>query len=223
MKPELIIFDCDGTLVDSEEINNQATADILAAAGYPQYDLEFSLREFVGKDMNFVRQYVEEKENTKLPASFVPDYVDLVLKRIKEDLQPLPGAKQAIEELAASYKVCVASNGERENVLTAIETIGAVNYFGEDKTFTKDQVARGKPAPDLFLYAAEKMGVSPEKCVVVEDSVVGATAGLAAGMVTIGIIGVNPHPEQIRAEMQKAGVVHILNTWPEITNLIKTL
>ena len=223
MQPELIIFDCDGTLVDSEDLNNHATADTLASLGYPQYDYAFSMREFMGKDMAFIKKYVEDAEKTKLPDDFIQRFTDLALKRMEDGVKPIPYADKAVEHLSKNYKICVASNGERNNVLRSTAAIGVSYFFGEEKTFTKSQVARGKPAPDLFLYAAAQMGVDPSKCVVVEDSMAGVGAGLAAGMLTIGIIGVSHRPEDIRKNMKNAGVQHILDSWPEIIKFIQAL
>lgn len=226
MKPhniELIIFDCDGTLAYSEDLNNQATADILSAAGYPQYDYDFCMNELVGKDMTSVKKYIEEKENKKLPDDFIQQFIQLVLERLHGGLKPVLGAEMAVDTLSKHYKVCVASNGERNNVLSSVRAISLYDYFGDDRIFTKSQVLRGKPAPDLFLFAAEQMGVDPARCVVVEDSMAGVGAGLAAGMLTIGITTVSHDPEQIRKDMKNAGVVHILDSWPEITKFIQAL
>jgi HAD superfamily hydrolase (TIGR01509 family) len=223
IKPELIIFDCDGTLTDSEALNNQATADLLAELGYPQYDYQFCLNELVGMTMTAVKAMVEEREGVKLPDDFIQRFINMVLQRMKNGLRPVPGAVEAVDTLSAKYKTCVASNGERDNVIQSIKAIGVYGYFGEDRTFTKIQVPRGKPFPDLFLFAAQKMGIAPEKCLVIEDSLPGAQAGMAAGMQVIGITAVCHEPEVVAENMKKAGVATIFHTWAEILGHIAPL
>ena len=226
MKPqniELIIFDCDGTLADSELMHQLAVIGALEKCGFSGYDVAFCMTNFVGRGMTYVQKLVEEREGREVPPEFIPLYVQLCGELIGKGLKPLPYAVEAVEELMRDYKICVASNGEPDNVVKAIDTIGMMPLFGRDSIYTKSQVARGKPAPDLFLFAAEKMGVSPEKSIVIEDSVAGVTAGLAAGMLTIGITGTNHDPEQIKQDMKNAGVVHILDSWPEIVKFVKAL
>lgn len=223
MKPELVIFDCDGTLADSELIHQLAVIGALEACGFSGYDVAFCMANFVGRGMTYVQKLVEEREGREVSPEFIPLYVQLCGELMAKSLKPLPNAVEAVEELMRDYKICVASNGEPENVLKSIEKIGMMPFFGRERIFTKSQVARGKPAPDLFLFAAEKMGVSPDKSIVIEDSVAGVTAGLAAEMLTIGIIGTSHDPEQIRKDMKNAGVVHILDSWLEITKFIKAL
>jgi HAD superfamily hydrolase (TIGR01509 family) len=223
MKSELIIFDCDGTLADSETLHQQAVIGALETCGFSGYDVAFCMANFVGRGMSYVQKIIEEREGREVPPEFIPLYVDLCSELMRKSLKPLPYAVEAVEELMRDYKICVASNGEPDNVVKAIDAIGLMPLFGRERIFTKSQVARGKPAPDLFLFAADKMGVSPERSIVVEDSVAGVTAGLAAGMLTIGITGTNHDPEQIRRDMKNAGVVHILDSWPEITKFIQAL
>ena len=103
-------------------------------------------------------------------------------------------------------KICVASNGERENVLSAICICGFKEYFSEDLIFTKSQVNQSKPAPDLFLYAAEKMNVEPARCLVIEDSPTGAMAGIRAGMDVFGFVGVAHNQKAQIKQLQDVGV-----------------
>lgn len=223
MKPELIIFDCDGTIADTEGLHQLAVIGALEKFGFTGYTVEFCLSNFVGRGMNHVQKIVEEREGQPVPPEFIPTYMKLCDELMAKGLNPIPLAVEAVRELAKDYKICVASNGEHETVMRTVETIGLIGDFGRDHIFTKSQVTRGKPAPDLFLFAAEQMGVSPDACVVIEDSIAGVTAGLAANMETIGIIGVSHDPDQVKENMKNAGVRHILDTWPEIVNLIKTL
>jgi HAD superfamily hydrolase (TIGR01509 family) len=220
MKPELIIFDCDGTLTDSEGLNNQAVADVFADMGYPQYDYDFCLNSLVGMTVSATKKVIEEKEGKKLPDDFAQRFINLVQHRLKSGLRPVPYAVESVDVLSKKYKVCVASNGERSNVIESVRAIGVYDYFGDGCVFTKSQVPRGKPFPDLFLYAANKMDVKPENCVVVEDSLPGVQAGVAAGMQVIGITAVSHDPARLTEDMKKIGVSAVFHTWQDILNYI---
>lgn len=223
MKPELIIFDCDGTIADTEYIHQIAVIGALEQCGFPGYDVPFCLSNFVGRGMVHVQKIVEERDGRKLPPEFLDIYMALCEKHMAEGVKPLPHALEAVEALSKDYKICVASNGETNTVEHTVQSIGMMDLFGLEHVYTKALVARGKPAPDLFLYAAEKMGVSPDKCIVIEDSVTGATAGLAAGMLTIGITAVSHEPEVLTENMRAIGVEHIFASWPEIMLFINGL
>ncbi len=220
---ELIIFDCDGTLVDTEISNNLANVKLLEECGLQGYDAKRCIQEFMGTTMTHQKELLEERHGVKLPDDFIERFIFWAHEIRKGGMVPVDHAVESVELLSRTHKVCVGSNGERSLVVEAIQFAGLGNYFSDDRIFTKSQVARGKPAPDLFLFAAEQMGVDPSRCVVIEDSMAGIGAGLAAGMLTIGITTVNHDPEQIRKDMKKAGVVHILDSWPEITKLIQAL
>lgn len=223
MKPELIIFDCDGTLANTEYMHQLAVIGALESCGFPGYTVEFCLDHFVGGGIAHVQKTVEAREGRKLSPEFLADYMQLCHELMVKGIDPLPGAREAVEVLSRDHKICVASNGETKTVIETMQSIGLIEKFGLDHIYTKAQVLRGKPAPDLFLFAAAQMGVDPSKCVVVEDSIAGVGAGLAAGMVTVGITGVSPHPEQVRKDMKNTGVVHVLDSWPEITSFILAL
>lgn len=223
MKPELIIFDCDGTLADSESLHQIAVINALDECGFHGYTREFCFEHFVGRGMAYVQYFIEEREGRKLPEDFIARYVYWCEELMRNGVMPVTGAMDAVATLAKDYRLCVGSNGEPENVLTTITSMGMLDYFGAEHVYTKSQVARGKPAPDLFLYAAEQMGVAPYKCVVVEDSMTGIAAGLAAGMVTIGITAAAHDPAFTNENMKKAGVEYIYHSWPEIVDFIKSL
>lgn len=223
MKPECIIFDCDGTLTDSESIHNHAVADTLAALGYPHYDFEYCITHFAGRGMANVVAAVEAQEGIRLPDNFVSSYMNLFLERMENQIKPVAGAPEAVEILSASYKTCVASNGEPENVIRSVQAIGLYPLFGAGRIFTKSQVAQGKPFPDLFLFAAGKMGVAPDKCVVIEDSISGVQAGLSAGMHVIGITTISHDPDKTTKYMKDLGVPAIFERWDGIVDYIKSL
>lgn len=221
MPTELIIFDNDGTLCDSEEINNTATANILLKLGFSQYTAEFCHEHLAGMAMSDVREKVENESGKKLPDNFTSMFVQSALLETERSMRPVPGSVEAAKLLSKSYKVCVGSNGERTNVLTSIRKIGLMDLFTEDRIYTKSQVSRGKPAPDLFLHAANAMKVAPEKTIVIEDSPSGARAGLAAGMRVLGIAAVSHNAESMTKNLKTVGVERVFVSWPEIVDYIK--
>lgn len=219
---DTIIFDCDGTLTDSEYLNNKATAALLASYGFPKYTVEYSMDNWVGMTLSAIKLKIEEKEGVRLPDSMVPDYIALVSEYQKKDLRPVAGVMDIVPQLHHRYKTCVASNGERTNVINSLKMIGLFDLFGEEKTFTKIQVARGKPAPDLFLFAAEKLGSKPENCIVIEDSPSGVMAGVAAGMYTIGFTGAH-HDDLGGGKLKSAGAHEICASWEAVLHSINSL
>ena len=220
---DTVIFDCDGTLSDSEYLNNKATADVLAELGFPRYTVEVSMDKFVGMAMTEVKKFIETEEGRAVPDSFIPDFIDRVAQYQKTGLKPVAGAVEAVTELVPKYKTCVASNGERSNVISSLEMIGLYDFFGDEKTFTKIQVARGKPAPDLFLFAAERLSSDPASCIVIEDSASGVMAGVAAGMYVIGFTGSSHDHNGTAANLKAAGAHTICASWPDILHSINSL
>ncbi len=181
MTPALVIFDCDGVLVDSEAIANRIMAETITATGIPITYEECRAR-FVGGTLQRVMDTVEEWLGRPLPAGWKEDFEARRNAAFREELQPVPGVAAAVEALrAAGIPICVASSGTFEKMNLTLGLTGLKDYF-DGNIFSAASVTRGKPAPDLFLYAAERMGQLPETCTVVEDSLLGVTAGVAAGM-----------------------------------------
>lgn len=219
MNFDLVIFDCDGTLVDSEVIHNRSISDLLTGMGHSRFNLDYTLTHFAGKGMEEVLRHLE-REIGGLSAGFLQDYVRMVEQRMESALQVLPGVHDVLNGLRGQIRSCVASNGELANVRTAIRVTGLDAYFSSDVIFTKDMVARPKPAPDLFLYAAERFKTSPPQTVVIEDSVTGVTAGKAAGMIVIGITAAYHDKEGHGAALREAGADHIVNAFAHIPGLM---
>jgi HAD superfamily hydrolase (TIGR01509 family) len=192
MRYELIIFDNDGVLVDSEPISNALLAAYLTELGHPT-SYEESLRDYMGAAMHRVHDLVEERTGERLPADFDDVFHARVFAAFERELVPVPGAVQVLEKLTADgVPYCVASSGSHERIRVGHRKTGLDRWFDEGRVFSSQDVGRGKPAPDLFLYAAERMGVAPEKCVVVEDSPLGVRAAVAAGMDVYGFTAMTP-------------------------------
>ncbi len=210
MPYDLVIFDCDGTLVDSERLYNTITAELLNGLGYAEYTPELCLELFAGYSWSTIRQELEIRHQEKMPDDIIGRYVQLAEKRMYTDVQAVPDALGVVEQLGREYKLCVASNGERHNVLQSLELTGLIRCFAEEHVFTKIQVARPKPAPDLFLFACAQMSVSPDRAVVIEDSLTGVRAARSAHIDVIGFVG-TAHDSGRQAEiLRDAGAFRVL-------------
>jgi HAD superfamily hydrolase (TIGR01509 family) len=184
MTTKCIIFDCDGTLVDSEGITNQVIAEMAGELGIKMTGDEASAT-FGGKTLDGVVYKMKELSGKKLPDDWLPRLVQMVNDAWESGLRPLEGVKQLLEKI--KIPICVASNGEPTHVRHALRLTELYDFFG-DRIFTGSEVSVPKPAPDLFLYAAKKMGFNPDECVVIEDSVTGVTAAANANIKVYGII-----------------------------------
>ncbi|MFI8948915.1 HAD family hydrolase [Streptomyces sp. NPDC053750] len=192
MRYDLVIFDNDGVLVDSEPISNRLLAGYLTELGHPtSYD--DSLRDYMGSAMHRVHDLVLERTGRRLPEDFDDVFHQRVFAAFERDLEPVPGAGGVLEKLAADgVAYCVASSGSHERIRVGHRKTGLDRWFDDARIFSSQDVGRGKPAPDLFLHAAERMGVAPQRCVVVEDSPLGVRAAVAAGMDVYGFTAMTP-------------------------------
>ena len=182
---ELVIFDCDGVLVDSEVISCRAHAETLTRHGYP-ITSEQVLTRFLGVSDREARQAIETELGHKLPDDFEQQVKTATLRSYADDLRLIPNIDTAIAGI--DLPKCVASSGTPEKIRHGLTCAGLYDLLAPH-IFSASQVKRGKPAPDLFLFAAGQMRASPERCVVIEDSIPGITGALAAGMTVLGFYG----------------------------------
>jgi len=182
---ELVIFDCDGVLVDSEVISCRAHAETLTRHGYP-ITSEQVLTRFLGVSDREARQAIETELGHKLPDDFEQQVKTATLRSYADDLRLIPNIDTAIAGI--DLPKCVASSGTPEKIRHGLTCAGLFDRLAPH-LFSATQVRRGKPAPDLFLFAADKMQASPGRCLVVEDSVPGITGARAAGMTVLGFHG----------------------------------
>ncbi|MFE7276164.1 HAD family hydrolase [Streptomyces sp. NPDC057623] len=192
MRYDLVIFDNDGVLVDSEPISNRLLAGYLTELGYPT-SYEDSIRDYMGSAMHRVHELVLERTGERLPEGFDDVFHGRVFAAFERELKAVVGVVDVLEKLAGDrVPYCVASSGSHERIRVGHRATGLERFFDEGRIFSSEDVGRGKPAPDLFLYAAERMGVVPERCVVVEDSPLGVQAALAARMDVYGFTAMTP-------------------------------
>lgn len=192
MRYDMVIFDNDGVLVDSEPISNTILAAYLTELGHPT-SYEDSLRDYMGGAVHRVHDLVFERSGRRLPGDFDEVFHGRVFAAFERELQAMDGAVEVLEKLTVDgVAYCLASSGSHERIRVGHRKAGLDAWFDEKRVFSSQDVGRGKPAPDLFLYAAERMGVAPERCAVVEDSPLGVRAALAAGMDVYGFTAMTP-------------------------------
>ena len=188
MPPQLVIFDCDGVLVDSEMIASRELAAYITDLGRPTTDAQCRAT-FTGMSLKSVRELVRQDWGFALPD----DFVEQLRKRdhiaFERDLQIIPGVVEVLGQLRAlGLDYCVASSGSPEKIHHSLTLTGLLDRF-DDNVFSASQVNHGKPAPDLFKFAAFEMGAAATDCIVIEDSPTGVKAGVAAGMTVLGFTG----------------------------------
>ncbi len=179
----LVIFDCDGVLIDSERLAVRTEAEILGGLGWPLTEAEITER-FVGRSAAYMHAEIERHLGRPVDweVEFTPRYTEV----FERELVPVAGVVEALGQI--TVPTCVASSGSHEKMALTLGLTGLHERFA-GRIFSVDDVERGKPAPDVFLHAARQMGVDPAACAVVEDSVSGVAAALAAGMAVFAFAG----------------------------------
>ncbi|BCG69022.1 haloacid dehalogenase [Mesorhizobium sp. 113-1-2] len=179
--PKLVIFDCDGILVDTENLANRRLAEWLTAAGYST-NFEYCRKNFSGRSMASVQKEIEEQTEVRLGADFVDRWNAGLPDLFSHGVEAIPYVREFIEAVrAAGIPYCVATSARISKMHITLGQTGLLPLF-EHAMFSATMVGRGKPFPDLFLHAAKAMGFAPTDCIVIEDSVAGTQAGIAAGM-----------------------------------------
>jgi HAD superfamily hydrolase (TIGR01509 family) len=216
--PEIVIFDCDGVLVDSEPIALARTRAVLGRHGLELSDSETRDR-FLGLSAQSMQGIAERDLGAALPADFQRELAREILADFERELKGVDGIREALAELGA--RVCVASSSSIERIRASLRIVGYSGLF-EPNVFSAAEVARGKPDPDLFLHAADRMGAQPGDCLVIEDSLPGVAAAARAGMAVFGFTGgahiSGPeHGERLRA----AGATLTFDDMRELPRLIR--
>ncbi|TDD12877.1 HAD family hydrolase [Nonomuraea diastatica] len=182
---ELVIFDCDGVLVDSEHITVRAHVAVGAELGWPLTEAEV-IQKFIGRSPVFAREQITSRVGPSRAALWWERFERLHRAAVDAELTQVDGILEVLDNL--TLPSCVASGGSHDTMRHTLGHTGIYPYF-EGRIFSASEVARGKPAPDLFLHAAKQMGVHPSACIVVEDSQYGIQAARAAGMRALGYAG----------------------------------
>ncbi|SHJ87029.1 haloacid dehalogenase superfamily, subfamily IA, variant 3 with third motif having DD or ED [Bradyrhizobium lablabi] len=213
-KPDLIVFDCDGVLVDSEMLSCRCLSEGLKGYGI-DLDPDQALDLFLGRSVSAVFDHYQASGHA-IPAQFSTELKTLVRAAFETALCPIEGVSSVLEGLEIPH--CVASSSDFDRVAFSLSLTGLAPHF-DNRLFTAQMVERGKPAPDLFLYAADKMQTDPRRTLVIEDSVSGVTAAKAAGMTVWGFVGGSHYQSRDgRALLYNAGADRVFGRmadfWP---------
>ncbi|MGE5534248.1 MAG: HAD family hydrolase [Acidobacteriota bacterium] len=215
----LLIFDCDGVLVDSERLSHAELAQLMTQLGRPM-TTEQAIEIFAGQRLQDVMRTAEVLLSKPIPADLAEEAGRRLLARFRRELKPLAGVREAIETLPLAR--CVASSSTLERLRISMEVTGLADLF-DDRLFSADQVEHGKPAPDLFLLAARSFGVSPADCIVIEDSALGIRAARAAGMKAIGFVGASHATTQLGRQLKAAGADVVIESMSELPACVERL
>lgn len=215
MSYDLVIFDNDGVLVDSEPISNRLLAEYLTELGFPT-TVEDSYRDYMGTAAHRVHDVIGERYGATLPEGFDGLFHARVFAAFEAELTAVRGAEQLLKDLRqCSVPYCLASSAHHEWIRTALDLTGLRGWFAEERIFSAQDVGVGKPAPDLFLHAARTLGVDPARCLVVEDSVNGVLAARAAGMDVYGHTALTDP-----AKLTAAGATGLIGDLAEISGVL---
>jgi len=216
---DLVIFDCDGVLVDSEVISCRAHAQTLTHHGYPITEEEV-LERFLGRSMRQSIREVETELGRRLPDDFHSQVYAEIFRLFAASLQATPHIGAALDQI--SLPICVASSGPPEKISTSLNHVGLYDRFAPH-IFSAVQVRHGKPAPDLFLFAAERLRAAPARCLVIEDSLAGIEGALAAGMTVLGFHGGSHCRAGYGDRLHAAGAAAVFDDMRELPELVRRI
>lgn len=220
MSFEAILFDCDGVLVDSEKIYVDVEREHLARIGL-NYDLDEYMDRFQGLGATDFWAALDRDHRAigkgPLPETFADDLDADTMDRINRELTEISGIKQLLE--VHDGPRAVASSSRLRRLIHKLQHTGLYDFF-EPHVYSGEQVENGKPAPDLFLFAAARLGVAPAKCLVIEDSANGVKAGLAAGMTVWGFVGGGHSHDGHREQLAAAGAHRVIDSHDDLAKLL---
>lgn len=209
---DLVIFDCDGVLVDSERITNTVFCSILNDLGL-SLTLEDMFEHFVGLSMPQCLELITAMLGRKPPDDFVPNYRRRTERALRAEITPIVGIAEVLQALRVPY--CVASSGDHAKIRLTLGATGLLKHF-EGRIFSVVDVARPKPEPDVFLHAARILGADPRGCAVVEDTPTGVRAGVAAGMRVFGFAANTP-----AHRLEQAGAHELFSEMAQLPGLLR--
>ena len=215
---DLIIFDFDGVLVDSETMGCQIWSDVFAKHGMtvPAKDV---MEKYTGKTGTLICSLVEQEYGYKIPDGFLDEVNEETEAVMSRELETIPGVVETLPQL--SLPVCIASGSRPKRLNMCLDVTGLRSWFPEQTVFSSHFVKNGKPAPDLFFYAAEKMNVAAEKCLVIEDSSSGILGAKAAGMRVFGFVGGSHCTTERGVQLMQSGAELLFDDFTQLPNLLK--
>jgi HAD superfamily hydrolase (TIGR01509 family) len=214
-----IIFDCDGVLIDSEEISMRTDQALLAACDVNISEAEMH-RRFVGKTFQAMIDEIEAESGITLPTDLEARKDAIMVEAYKRDLKAISGVAEALS--AIDLPKSIGTNGPRSRAQLALDVTGLTQHFGARLT-TFEDVERGKPFPDVYLLAARRAGFAPTECIVVEDSLTGVTAAVAAGCFTLGFTGAHLHRTEHALQLVERGAAKVFDNMADLPSIIRAL
>ena len=214
--PDLVIYDCDGTLIDTETLYGEVSLAACHALGLSEWTIDHYVDNIVGIPWSDGVKIIEAAHGRALPADFEQMIEDAVALRLESELRALPGVREALDAIGG--RRCVASSTSLAPLRRNLAITGLIDLF-DPHIFSASQVARGKPHPDVFLHAAAEMHAQPQDCLVIEDSVPGVLAARAAGMAVVGFTGVSHDRARSAARLTDAGALAVIDDfarWPDL-------
>jgi HAD superfamily hydrolase (TIGR01509 family) len=208
---DLVIFDCDGVVVDSERISHDVFGAFIGSLGV-RMSVDEMYQHFLGRRLVECLAIVEQVTGRPVPPDALERYKAERDRILREQVVPIEGVREVLEGLTIPH--CIASSGDHDKMRITLGTSGLLPLF-EGRLFSATEVPNGKPAPDVFLLAAERMGAAPARTVVIEDSVNGVLAGRAAGMTVLGFAGLTP-----AAKLLTAGALRVFSDMRELPALL---
>ncbi|TGP22720.1 MULTISPECIES: HAD family phosphatase [unclassified Mesorhizobium] len=220
-QPDLVIFDCDGVLVDSEIVAARVEAELLTSAGF-EISAEEIFESYAGLTFKDIMLRLEEKSDIPFQASLIDRAEELVDRKLRSDVRVIDGAREAVAAVTVPRAVC--SNSRKDRVEFMLDKMRLLPFFA-GRIFSGLDIPskKTKPAPDVFLYAAEQLGANPKNTFVIEDSVHGITGARAAGMRVIGFTGAgHSYPGHADA-LTEAGAETVIRRFAELGSTIAAL
>jgi beta-phosphoglucomutase-like phosphatase (HAD superfamily) len=215
-----LIFDFDGVIADSEALANAVLAETVSALGR-QTSLDEALTRYMGKRWQEVVALIESDIGQAVPDGFSDRLKLATLNRFRAELREVQGAGAFIRHFAHLAR-CIASSSSLDRLQVCLDVLGLAGEFG-DNVFSADMVERGKPHPDIFLFAARKIQIPPENCLLIEDSASGVVAGRAAGMTVVGLCAGSHSRAGHAQRLTDAGALFTADTWDEVFGVMSTL
>lgn len=220
-RPDLVIFDCDGVLVDSEIVAARVEAEMLTAAGF-EISTEELIAAYAGLTFKDILMRVEEISKIPFQVSLIDRTEEAVGRRLRTEVRAIEGVHQAVAAVPVPF--CIGSNSRTERIEFMLEKVRLLPLFsGRIFSALETPTGKPKPAPDVFLHAADTLGADPARCIVVEDSVHGVTGAVAAGMRVIGFTGASHSYPGHADALTEAGAETVIRRWPELKSVLEAL
>ncbi|EJF90543.1 HAD family hydrolase [Bartonella tamiae] len=220
---DLIIFDCDGVLVDSEYLAAQVNSQLLTEVGHPISPEELS-SQYAGLVFVDILKEIERETNTPIPASIIDRVADVFRQRMETELQSIDDVRDAVTAISKNYPYCICSNSTKANIERMLTLVGLYDLF-EGKIFSASEVGtkKVKPAPDVYLFAAQTMKARPRNTIVIEDSIHGVHGATAAGMRVIGFTGGSHAYSGLADALTEAGAQTVISRHKDLPAVIHAM